>query len=383
MATTNKKTKLKEPVRIRTKKLADGSESYYLDIYADGKRSYEFLKLYRLPEINARVKEQNKATLAAVETIKSQRIIELTHNKAGLKNTSTRSKMLLTDWMQTFYDDQKRRGVRGVKLLGTVSRLISTYIVKNKVRMGDIDKEFCIGFIRWLQSDYKTAWGNPLSPKSMSDYVGYFSTALNAAVRADIIPENPFMSLTPTERIKVPESKREFLTVDEIKTLIATECPREDVKRAYLFACYCGLRLSDVYALKWKDLSQDGEQWRASVVMQKTTTPIFLPLSGQAVKWLPERGEAKDDENVFEGLIAEPNINKVLAKWTKAAGITKKITYHTSRHTFATMMLTLGADLYTTSKLLGHSNVKTTQIYAKIVDSKKVEAVNLVDNVFD
>lgn len=92
MATTNKKIKLKEPVRIRTKKLADGSESYYLDIYADGKRSYEFLKLYRLPEINARVKEQNKATLAAVETIKSQRIIELTHNKAGLKNTSARSR---------------------------------------------------------------------------------------------------------------------------------------------------------------------------------------------------------------------------------------------------------------------------------------------------
>ena len=88
-------------------------------------------------------------------------------------------------------------------------------------------------------------------------------------------------------------------------------------------------------------------------------------------------------DNVFTGLIAEPNINKVLAKWTKTAGITKKITYHTSRHTFATMMLTLGADLYTVSKLLGHSNVKTTQIYAKIVDSKKVEAVNLVDSVFD
>ena len=383
MATSGKKTKLKEPVKVRTKKLADGSESYYLDIYVDGKRQYEFLKLYRLPEINARVKEQNRATLAAVETIKSKRIIELTNNKAGLKNTSGRSKMLLSDWMRTFYEEQKRRGVRGVKLLGTVTNLISTYIGKNKVRMGDIDKDFCVAFIRWLQSDYKTTWGNPLSPKSMSDYVGYFSTALNAAVRADIIPENPFMSLTPTERIKVPESKREFLTVDEIKTLIATECPREDVKRAYLFACYCGLRLSDVYALRWRDLSKDGEQWRASVVMQKTTTPIFLPLSSQAMKWLPERGDAPEDGKVFDGLIAEPNINKVLAKWVKVAGISKKITYHTSRHTFATMMLTLGADLYTTSKLLGHSNVKTTQIYAKIVDSKKVEAVNLVDSVFD
>lgn len=383
MAASGKKTKLKEPVKVRTKKLADGSESYYLDIYVDGKRQYEFLKLYRLPEINARIKEQNRATLAAVETIKSKRIIELTNNKAGLKNTSGRSKMLLSDWMRTFYEEQKRRGVRGVRLLGTVTNLISTYIGKNKVRMGDIDKDFCVAFIHWLQSEYKTTWGNPLSPKSMSDYVGYFSTALNAAVRADIIPENPFMSLTPTERIKVPESKREFLTVDEIKTLIATECPRDDVKRAYLFACYCGLRLSDVYALRWRDLSKDGEQWRASVVMQKTTTPIFLPLSSQAMKWLPERGNAPEDGKVFDGLIAEPNINKVLAKWVKAAGISKKITYHTSRHTFATMMLTLGADLYTTSKLLGHSNVKTTQIYAKIVDSKKVEAVNLVDGVFD
>lgn len=91
MATTRKPTRLKEPVKVRTKKLADGSESYYLDIYVDGKRSYEFLKLYLLPEINPMVKEQNRATKAAIEAIKSKRIIELTHSKAGLKKTSVRS----------------------------------------------------------------------------------------------------------------------------------------------------------------------------------------------------------------------------------------------------------------------------------------------------
>ena len=181
----------------------------------------------------------------------------------------------------------------------------------------------------------------------------------------------------------MPESKREYLTIDEIKLLIDTECPREDVKRAYLFACYCGLRLSDVYALRWKDIILDGEQYRVSIVMKKTTAPIYLPLSRHAVRWLPERNGDDDGSRIFVGLPAEPNINKVLAKWVAAAGIAKKITYHTSRHSFATMMLTLGADLYTTSKLLGHANVKTTQIYAKIVDSKKAEAVNLVDGVFD
>ena len=98
---------------------------------------------------------------------------------------------------------------------------------------------------------------------------------------------------------------------------------------------------------------------------------------------LPEKGESTSDDYVFSNLVNYGNVNENLKKWAEVANITKKITYHCRRHSFATMMLTLGADLYTMSKLLGHSNVKTTQIYAKIVDSKKVEAVNLVDNVFD
>ena len=138
------------------------------------------------------------------------------------------------------------------------------------------------------------------------------------------------------------------------------------------------MRLSDVYALKWKDLSQDGEQWRASVVMQKTTTPIFLPLSGQAVKWLPERGEAKDEENVFEGLIAEPNINKVLAKWTKAAGITKKITFHCTRHSFGSLHVEMGTDMAVIQAYMGHKNITTTQIYSKMAAQQMCEVVDKI-----
>ena len=160
MATTKKSTRLKEPVKVRTKKLADGSESYYLDIYVDGKRSYEFLKLYLLPEINPMVKEQNRATKAAVEAIKSKRIIELTHSKAGLKKTSVRSKMLLDDWMEAYLAEQERKGARGLKLLRTVCRLLPLY--KKKVKMREIDRTGV-----WVSS---TGFSTPTRPGGTSRF---------------------------------------------------------------------------------------------------------------------------------------------------------------------------------------------------------------------
>ncbi len=140
--------------------------------------------------------------------------------------------------------------------------------------------------------------------------------------------------------------------------------------------------MSDIYALKWKDVQMNDGRYLLSVVMKKTSTPVYIPLSNNALAWLPERNE---DENspVFSGLPSLMTINKILKVWAKSAGIDKHMTYHTSRHTFGTLMMTVGADLYTTCKLMGHSDVRTTQIYAKIVDSKKIEAVNLVDKMFE
>ena len=120
-----------------------------------------------------------------------------------------------------------------------------------------------------------------------------------------------------------------------------------------------------------------------ATVQQKTSTPIYTPLSKNAVKWLPERKTGDDNALVFADLPSRTMINIVLWKWVEKAGIDKVITYHTSRHTFGTMMMTVGADLYTTCKLMGHADVRTIQIYAKIVDSKKIEAVGMVDKMFE
>ena len=147
-------------------------------------------------------------------------------------------------------------------------------------------------------------------------------------------------------------------------------------------SCFCGLRFSDIKGLKWESIFCDSGQYRLQVVMQKTKAPIYLPLSSEALKWLPMRNGKGADEKVFS-LPSNARVNDLIKPWAEAAGITKHFTFHTARHTFATMMLTLGADLYTTSKLLGHTDVRMTQVYAKIVNKKKDEAVNLVNGLFD
>mgnify|MGYP002230644537 CR=1 FL=1 len=98
--------------------------------------------------------------------------------------------------------------------------------------------------------------------------------------------------------------------------------------------------------------SLTGDEYRLAVSMKKTKEPIYLPLSPEALKWMPERGGKSSEDNVFD-LPSANTIRMQLKPWAKAAGISKRFSYHTSRHTFATMMLTLGADLYTVSKLLG------------------------------
>ena len=383
MARKKKDIKQKEPVRIRFKELTNGNQSIYLDIYRNGKRTYEFLKLYIVPEIDAASKALNEHNLALAQKVKADRIIELTNNEKGVSNASLRSKMslqsLLDRYAQFLKDgghDSSIRGVNSVKKTTAMFRGDATTIKQ-------VDKEYCKQFISYLQNDYRGVNGQVIAPHTVCGYLTVFSAALNWAVRNDFISENPFSKLSPQDRPKKPESQREYLQIDEIKKLISTKCPtREDVKQAFLFSCYCGLRYSDIIALRWCDIRQDGDTWRVEIIMKKTKDPIYIPLSEQALKWLPKRPKGAKDEDKIFGLPTISRVCLIIDAWTKAAGIKKHVTFHVARHSFATMMLTLDVDLYTTSKLLGHKDVSTTQIYAKIIDQKKTDAVNRVNDIF-
>ncbi|MNY64362.1 Tyrosine recombinase XerD [compost metagenome] len=97
-----------------------------------------------------------------------------------------------------------------------------------------------------------------------------------------------------------------------------------------------------------------------------------MPIAEQAYEQLGERGNLED--RIFKGLKYSAYTNVQLSRWVMSAGITKKITFHCFRHTYATLQLTMGTDIYTVSKLLGHRHLKTTEVYAKVIDKKKVDA---------
>lgn len=124
----------------------------------------------------------------------------------------------------------------------------------------------------------------------------------------------------------------------------------------------------------------DGKTQYVHVWMEKTQKSINVPLSNEALRYMEKKEDP--DAKLFKLPTSDATINYHIKKWMKAAKIDKKISYHCSRHTFATMMLTLGADIFTTSKLLGHTNVHTTEIYADVVMNTKVDAVNLVSGFF-
>ena len=395
MAKQKQTVKLKEPVRIRFKQLSNGNQSIYLEYYTGdvirkenyvgGKRKYEFLKLYLIPERTREDKAKNEATLALAKAIQSRRIVEVQNDTHGFQNTN-KSRVNLLDYLENIGKQSAEQGSRNYArtVLNTVRAL--RLFRGDYIAFRDVDKEFLSEFTDYLRQMPKASkygvlkTGGRLSNNSVVSYYGTLRTAINRAYKEGIITVNPTKEFDFASKVRQEPSRREYLTIDELKTLINTECRHEIVKRAFLFSCLCGLRVSDIRKLRWCDLQRSSGRVRIEITMQKTKEPLYLPISDEALKWLPERGEANGSDFIFP-LTHEGTVNDTLQHWAKVAGITKHISFHVARHTHATMMLTLGADLYTVSKLLGHKNIATTQIYAKIVDKKKEEAIGLIPNL--
>ena len=218
--------------------------------------------------------------------------------------------------------------------------------------------------------------GSKSGPVSQNTASTYFSI-VKAGLKQAFVDE--YLTIDISEKVKnIPtkESRRESLTIKEVNKLVETPCEDEILKRASLFSILTGMRHCDIMGLKWSELVNIDGSWRVDFTQKKTSGVEYTPISDQAYALC---GERKLPNNlVFEGLTPPSWINRPLKKWIEAAGIKKHITFHCFRHSYAVLQLSNGTDIYTVSKMLGHTNVKTTQIYAKVVDEKKERAANAI-----
>lgn len=208
-----------------------------------------------------------------------------------------------------------------------------------------------------------------ISRNTAATYFSIFKAALKQAFI------DGYLTVDLSSKIKgIPEqdSRREYLTIEELNTLAATPCKNDVLKRASLFSALTGLRHSDIQKLRWKEISLEDGMAKLHFTQKKTKGVEYMPISQQAFQLC---GEPRLPEQlVFEDLTDPSWISRPLKKWVESAGIKKNITFHCFRHTFATLQLSSGTDIYTVSKMLGHTNVKTTEIYAKVIDEKKNKA---------
>ena len=381
-------SKTKEPVKIRFKKLANGNQSIYLYFYREGRREYEFLKLYIIPEKTAADKDANAETFRLANAIKAQRIVELQNSAHGFSVSSGRSKMNVIDYIKDFAEKKRINGGGGKRTTAmgylALARQIEDYSGL-KTTFRQIDKKYCSGFIEHL----KTAKnrnnknnGSTLSVHTQFGYMKKFEAILNTAISDEVTNLNPFKQIKPENKPKTHRIEIVYLTLDEVTTLEKTQCLNPKIKLAFLFSCYTGLRYSDVHGLTWGKLQKDinGGVF-IDYIQRKTKKHELLPIPQKAVEFLPDRAGAQDTDSVFN-MPSGGYTNLVLKAWAAMAGLTKHLTFHVARRSCATNLLTLGARMEVVSKILAHSDIRTTQAaYGVIQNQLQREAMNLFDKL--
>lgn len=388
---------MKEPLKLWAKPLKNGNKALYIRRYVPGSNSkqYEYERLKGMFLVDDKqgkdkmARAQNQATMKTATLMLYERI---TNFKDGRERAKASQDLLLKDWMQIYATKKRQQGQSDSHAKNIHHTMLHLIIYKGTATMmSQVDASYCKGFVSYLSQAKTIGTSAPKrgehhkKPMAVSTAKLYFNTlvsALNEAVREGIIPINPTTLLRKEDKKMIfrKSNTRPYLNIEEIKRLVATPCKDERVKRAFLFACFCGLRISDVKSLKWSDIQEGMEGSYICKQMVKTRLMVMVPLSEKALAWMPKRTKGKADELVFH-LPSYCSINHRIKQWSKAARIEKPVSFHVARHSFATTLLTMGADLYTTSKLLGHQNISTTQIYAEIVNKKKVEAIKLLDKI--
>lgn len=365
-------------VSLRQKPISGSRKSLYLDFYPaisnpdTGKTTRrEFLGLYIYDKAKTPLdKKHNKETLELAENIKATRQLEIQKGQFGFISDAKRK----ADFVAYFAMlAEKRNGSNTDNWTSTLNYLKD--YTGGKLSFDEVTVQKMEGFKDFLlQTNSKRSTKARLSQNTRVSYFNKVKAALKQAYKDGYLQTDINKNL---QSIKTAETQRQFLTIEELNKLSKFDCSLPLLKEASLFSALTGLRFSDIVKLTWANVQYTKKEgYYLQYTQQKTKGVEVLPISEQAYRLLGKKG--KPEDRIFEGLKYSAYTNAQLTKWVAKAGITKDITFHCFRHTYATLQLSNGTDIFTVSKMLGHRELKTTQVYAKIIDQAKRAAADKI-----
>jgi site-specific recombinase XerD len=334
----------------------------YLDIYTNGTRRWEALHLSLSPD-----KAQNKEILHLAETCRAKREMQVVAGEWGLLDP-VKNKQSLCQYVERLVHERGKRDS-----MRKCFAYLQKYPDATSIQIGQVTAQWVENFQHFLLKNLK--------PTSVQVYIAALRLVFNKAVKENIILKSP---CTEVATVRAVSAKRVHLDPQEVEQMARTALDGElgaEIRRAFLFACLVGLRISDIKQLQWADIEYNPLQ--ICKRQEKTEEIVYIPLNASA--WgLINDGTLHNQTALVFPLIgrARSSRNDLLNKWACAAGVKKRIGWHTARHTFAVQALEGGADLYTVSKLLGHTDIQTTQVYAAATDKMKRAAVEALPRLY-
>lgn len=370
----------KSNVTLRQKEITNNRISLYLDfyppIYNVNTNEYtrrEFLKIYLFKNPKDQIqKKSNIENLHTAELIQVQRQNE--QNKQNIYSHFERKQLELqrigeTSFLDYFKQLSQKKVGNNFLIWNCAITHFEHFLNGQNLCFKDVTISLIEDFKDYLlQAKSLRENGKTLSRNTALSYYNKIKTTLKRAYKEGKLNTDINAAV---ESIKEQESQRNFLSLEEAKKLFATQCPKEIVYKVSMFSTLTGMRYSDIAKLRWSEIEHiENDGYYIRFMQKKTEGTETMPISDDAFALLGKRGEKND--KVFNNL-KKWDIDRVLPVWVAKSGITKHITFHCFRHTYATLQLTSGTDLFTISKMLGHKNIKTTQIYTKVIDKKKRE----------
>ena len=244
---------------------------------------------------------------------------------------------------------------------------------RNDISLSLVDYSFVNAFDIYLKTEYQ------LKPNTALTYHKHLKKAMNTGIAMNLISHNPYSSF----KVSRNETHRDYLTIQELEQIRNKEISTlrmETIRDIFIFACYTGLGYAELEKLNRMHIQQgnDGGKW---IIIDRTKTDIRcrVPLLPQAIVILQkyENFPVTQNRGKLLPVYSNQKMNEYLKELAGICGINKNLSMHVARHTFATTVtLSNGVPIETVSKMLGHTSLKTTQIYARIVDSKISKDMN-------